>query len=1023
MIRRKYFATFVAAVLGMGALFAQTAKYTELLNKAKAYEDKKEWCYALGYYYDAMAEDPENAEEAATHYTAICDAIKAGKPGLGEYNEFTLHDSWIPLLQSTAQSWTDFCPKYFTFSEIKKGAVDCKTRTASYSMSIKGNSSAKYNEIQGLIKDGYKTAYRSDWTDMPQNWPGTSVFPASGGALKKDAALFISGDGVYPAWNYSRRNSYYDESGYGLYDLKFSIVDENGTELLKSGRYLEGTESYSFDKVPADIMAVIDAGKVKPKLTAICLEYGTYNKADDDGGRGFVKHLQELPIPLEQNERNIERKDIYNIALWASCVRKQKQLGAYTPLAIDEMVFVRGISKLVPAEDDNGRKSNSQFTVDNFYMATTEVTRSQYESVMGNNPSNFTGDNLPMESVSWYDAVAYCNKRSVQEELTPCYSGSGNNITCDFTADGYRLPTEAEWQYAVKGGRDEQNYKYAGSDRIDEVAWYNDNSGSTTHDVATKKPNTLGIYDMSGNVWEWCWDASGSDRVYRGGGSIYNDYGCAVSYGSDHDPSDNRDDVGFRVVRSAQGITKEQIEQQIKQIEQKKAQKEIAEKKVLERNKDDEVIIEGKGKIKNFFMWKTEVTQAQYQSVMGKNPSKFKGDNHPVEQVSWYDAVAYCNKRSVQEELTPCYSGSGNNITCDFTADGYRLPTEAEWQYAVKGGRDEQNYKYAGSDRIDEVAWYYDNSGSTTHDVATKMPNTLDIYDMSGNVWEWCWDASGSDRVYRGGGSIYNDYGCAVSYGSDHDPSDNRDDVGFRVVRSAQGITKEQIEQKIERQIKQKKAQKEIAEKKVLERNKDDEVFVEGKGKINDFFMWKTEVTQAQYQSVMGKNPSFFKGDNHPVECVSWYDAIAYCNKRSEQEELTPCYRGSDDNITCDFTANGYRLPTGAEWEYAAKGGKEEQSFTYAGSENINEVGWYDDDSADKTHDIGTKKPNTLGIYDMSGNVWEWCWDASGSKRIFRGGSCGSYDSHCTVSRSDGDDPSISNCGVGFRVVRSSSVK
>src|SRR5574344_1161114 len=206
-------------------------------------------------------------------------------------------------------------------------------------------------------------------------------------------------------------------------------------------------------------------------------------------------------------------------------------------------------------------------------------------------------------------------------------------------------------------------------------------------------------------------------------------------------------------------------------------------------------------------------------------------------------------------------------------------------------------------------------------------------------------------------------------------------------------------------------------------KNRDNEVFVEGSGEINSFYMWKTEVTQAQYQSVMGDNPSHFEGDNHPVEQVSWYDAVAYCNKRSEQEGLMPCYSGSGDNITCDFSANGYRLPTSAEWEYAAKGGKDVQSYIYAGSDSIDEVAWYDGNSGDTTHEVATKKPNTLGIYDMSGNVWEWCWTASGSKRVSRGGSYGHYDNYCTVSRRSGDDPSSSSYYLGFRVVRSSSVK
>src|SRR5574344_1093186 len=546
MIRRKYFATFVAAVLGMGALFAQTAKYTELLNKAKAYEDKKELCYALGYYYDAMAEDPENAEEAATHYTAICDAIKAGKPGLGEYNEFTLHDSWIPLLQNTEKYWTEFCPEYFTFSEIKKDAVDFKTRTASYSISITGHESAKYSEIQGLISNGYQKAYRSDWTDMPEKWPSSSVFSSAGGALQNGAALFISENDVYPAWNFVRQK-HYDDPKYKLYDLQFSIVDENGTELLKSEQYLEGTESYTFDKVPADIMAVIDAGKAKPKLTAICLGYGTYNKADDDSSSESVEHLQKLPIPLEQNERNIAQKEIDDIVIFSQVEIKNKTIEAYKPVAIGGMVFVRGCYRLVECKDNDRKFKYTLQDVGNFYMATTEVTQAQYQSVMVKNPSKFTGTHHPVEQVSWYDAVAYCNKRSKQEGLKPCYSESGKIIICDFAADGYRLPTREEWEYAAKGGRDEQSYEYAGSNTIDEVAWYSGNSGYTTHTVATKKPNTLGIYDMNGNVSEWGWDETEAARRMTWGGdlAIY-----AFSICGSYIPSYSNEYLGFRVVRS-----------------------------------------------------------------------------------------------------------------------------------------------------------------------------------------------------------------------------------------------------------------------------------------------------------------------------------------------------------------------------------------------------------------------------------------------------------------------------------------
>jgi formylglycine-generating enzyme required for sulfatase activity/TolB-like protein len=203
-----------------------------------------------------------------------------------------------------------------------------------------------------------------------------------------------------------------------------------------------------------------------------------------------------------------------------------------------------------------------------------------------------------------------------------------------------------------------------------------------------------------------------------------------------------------------------------------------------------------------FYMCDHEVTQGEWQSVMGSNPSSFKkGDNYPVEQVSWYDAVAYCNKRSIREGLTPCYNGSGNSITCDFSANGYRLPTEAEWEWAAKGGgKGNFDSLYSGGNIADSVAWYDANSGGSTHPVKTKQPNSLGLYDMSGNVWEWCWDwygpyssgsqtdparaASGTYRVLRGG-SWYDGAGyCRSSYRFSDFPDGRLNYYGFRVCRS-----------------------------------------------------------------------------------------------------------------------------------------------------------------------------------------------------------------------------------------------
>ena len=208
------------------------------------------------------------------------------------------------------------------------------------------------------------------------------------------------------------------------------------------------------------------------------------------------------------------------------------------------------------------------------------------------------------------------------------------------------------------------------------------------------------------------------------------------------------------------------------------------------------------------------------------------------------------------------------------------------------------------------------------------------------------------------------------------------------------------------------------------------------------FYMSKYEITQKQYQAVMDTNPSNFIGENLPVEMVTWYNAIAFCNALSQLEGLAPCYTINGTNVSCNWEANGYRLPTEAEWEYAAKAGTSTDfysgSLTHSGSSpidpNLDKIGWYAGNSASKTQSVGQKQANAFGLYDMSGNLYEWCWDwygdytsatatdpkgpTYGSNRIHRGGSWISTAYYCRSALRNYFNPNFSHNIIGFRVVK-----
>ena len=547
-----------------------------------------------------------------------------------------------------------------------------------------------------------------------------------------------------------------------------------------------------------------------------------------------------------------------------------------------------------------------QLAIQDLYACDHEVTQSEWYNVMGvtqeeiYSVNNFGRDNSnPVYYVGWYDAIAYCNKLSIREGLEPVYTVNGitdwtelqysqiptesnsdwNASTCDFNKNGYRLPTEAEWEYLARGGSNWDSFRYSGSNDSATVAW-TIGSGST-HAVKTKQANTLGIYDMSGNVWEWVWDTTlttGNNHIKCGGSW---DYPAVYSSPTSrfYSPPLAGPYTGFRVVRTASNTDTCIItfntnggtavapmtvwrgyRLDVKPVNgtlnfggwytDSELTKPFEEGSVVTSDttlyakwlsdfievpgtyfdgteavansavfvKDTQILI------RDLYACDHEVTQSEWYDVMNVPQEQLfaadsgRGPNYPVYNISWYDAIAYCNKLSLKNNLEPVYSVNGvtnwlgldyadipttnnadwNAAVADYDKNGYRLPTEAEWEYLARGGSNWDSYRYSGSNSIDSVAWHNYNSAvngkSLMHEVKTKRANSLGLYDMSGSTWEWCSDKR-KDTVNVRGGSLKcnplqysrNDW-CAVHRRGGNFPYTKTWELGFRVVRTARPL-------------------------------------------------------------------------------------------------------------------------------------------------------------------------------------------------------------------------------------------
>ncbi|MCP4613965.1 MAG: SUMF1/EgtB/PvdO family nonheme iron enzyme [Planctomycetes bacterium] len=410
--------------------------------------------------------------------------------------------------------------------------------------------------------------------------------------------------------------------------------------------------------------------------------------------------------------------------------------------------------------------------------------------------------NQPMVEVSWYGAAMYCNYLSEKEGLESVYNLDTWEV--DWNANGYRLPTEAEWEYACRAGT--QTRFYWGDDpeymEINDYCW---SDGDGWKEVGQKRPNAFGLYDMSGNVYEWCQDwygnyidssqtdpigpSSGSTRVLRGGFRDEDARHCRSANRYKISPDERHSSIGFRLLRLDVPKPLEMVL--------------ISPGKFMmgspsdEQDRDpDEGPQHQVTLTQGFYMGKYEVTVGQYVAFLEATGEESGVDwndhdcplsrddgrytlrdgrswNQPMAEVSWYGAVMYCNYVSEKEGLQTVYNLDTWEV--DWNANGYRLPTEAEWEYACRAGT--QTRFYWGNDPVN----------------SQEIPNAFGLYHMSGNVYEWCQDwygsygdsdqidpigsNSGSNRVLRGGHS------CRSAHRYKNSPDEWHTNIGFRLLR------------------------------------------------------------------------------------------------------------------------------------------------------------------------------------------------------------------------------------------------